>query len=250
MQPLAAIKQKSMRKLFLIYFIFFPFLGFTQDELFSKQDIDSGPLLYRYSTRIVLDTLVKADFFELYFTLSDMKIVINEKKNNTEYNLLDSTLFKIKKKLSLLQIDTSKFIISTIKSYDSANNNLTKSLNKRTKTYRIIVPSNCDMESIMECSEIYGFICLKTKVILDISKEQIENYLTKRAIQKADYLANNYATNQKLKIKTREKLSEYFNYSQNTENDWNHSSSMPNETDINVDNIKYTIYMNITYVFE
>jgi hypothetical protein len=106
------------------------------------------------------------------------------------------------------------------------------------------------MESIMECSKIYGFICLKTKVILDKSKEQIENYLTKKAIQKADYLANNYATNQKLKIKTREKLSEYFNYSQNTENDWNHSSSMPYETDINVDNIKYTIYMNITYVFE
>jgi hypothetical protein len=67
-----------MRKLFLIYFILLPFLGFTQDELFSKQDIDSGPLLYRYSTRIVLDTLVKADFFELYFTLSDMKIVRQE----------------------------------------------------------------------------------------------------------------------------------------------------------------------------
>ena len=239
-----------MRKLFLTYFALLPILGFSQDELFSRQDIDNGPLLYRYSTRIVIDTLVKADFYELYFTLSDMKVVINEKKNNIEYNLLDSALFKIKKQLSALQIDTSKFIIAAIKTYDSANNYAVKTLNSRTETYRIIVSSTCDMKAIMECSKIYGFICLKSKVILDNSKQQIEYDLTKKAIQKADYLASKYAANQKLKIKTREKLSEYYNYFQNSENGLNNSGSWPFETDINVDKIKYTIYLNTTYVFE
>ena len=227
-----------------------PLSGFSQDQVFYEQDLATGPLLYRYSTQIVLDTLLIPDFYELYFTISDVNIIVKEKKKTIEYNLHDTALYKIKRNLAALKIDTSKFILSTLKTFDAANSYLNKTIYSRTKTYRTIVSSSCDLEAILESAKVYGFISLKSKAIIDQSKQQIEFDLSKKAIENADSLATNFAKNQKLKVKSKEKLSEYYNCVQKTEDNWNNGNTQNNETYINMDNMKYTIYMNITYVFE
>ena len=204
---------------------------------------NSNPNLITYTYSFRTDTLIKPEYYDVYFILSEeLKNAYIKRKFYSRIISVDSAYINLIGRLLALNIDTSGIKVVSIsqKAYENYSN-----LNLTTKTICIKIKSLKKVEILKDSIRLSGLDGIKADGHSSKANDTIEKRLLSRSIIKADKIAEQYANSQGLKIKNRESINTSYRSYQNRSNNYYTAN---NEMDL--DDITYTLYLSVNYILE